>query len=82
MFSKIVIDSSYLSGTVTSIFSTILESVDIVPSNLTLLTIASNLFECSLIVSYFYILRSSNSLIKFNICISCILSSPTYSFFR
>jgi hypothetical protein len=35
MFSKVMIDSSNLSGTVTSIFSTILEYVDVVPSNLT-----------------------------------------------
>ena len=73
IFSKVVINSSYLSGTVTSIFSTFLEFVDVVPSNLTLLTIASNLFEYSLIVSDYFILCSSNSLIKLSININHII---------
>jgi hypothetical protein len=47
--------------------------VDVVPSNLTLLTIASNLFEYSLIVSDYFILCSSNSLIKLSININHII---------
>ena len=82
VFSKVVIDASYLSGTVTRIFSTILQSVKSVPINLTLLTIPSNFSEYSLMVSDSFILCSSNSLMRLRLCIPRILSSPAYSSFR
>jgi len=54
VFFKVVINASYLLGTVSIIFSTILEPINIVPSNLTLLTIVSNLSKYSLIIKFFH----------------------------
>lgn len=80
MFSKVIIDASYLLDIISRIFSTILELVNLVPCNLTLLTMLSNLFEYSLIVLN-SIFCNSNSLIKFNTYMPHIFFFISHIFF-
>ncbi|PHT50863.1 hypothetical protein CQW23_10610 [Capsicum baccatum] len=75
VFCKVIIDASYLSGTVIRIFSTILESLNFVPNNLILLTMLRSRSEYSLTVSDSFIFCNSNSLIRFNTFMPRILSS-------
>ena len=82
VFSRVVMVASNLSITVTSSFSTTLESFNTDPSNLTLLAMLRSLSEYSFTDSDSFILCSSNSLIRFSTCIRRILSSPSYSALR
>lgn len=47
-----------------------------------LLVMPNNVFEYSLIVFDFFILCNSNSILKFNMSMFLILSSPSYSSFK
>ena len=80
VFSKVVVDVSYLSGCYKNFFYNFWIR-EFTSNNLTLLTITSNLFEDSLIVSDSFILCNSNFLIKFSTCKPHILLSPAYSSF-
>ena len=82
VFSKVVMIASNLSGIVTKTFSTIRESLNSEPSNLTLLAMLKSLLEYSLMVSDYFIFYNSKSLIIFNTFMPLIRSSPSYSNLR